>query len=223
MRKRVRCPLQGFLLSGVDNADNRSQEQHIYHGKWPLLCSPPRFAALIIVLFQSGVELASGALGIIESGISLVARLRAADQRRKELSLLSLSDHQELERMRDTIDLIQADDGLRSPIILSELDIFKAAVGSLVEVLGLIYQPQRNPTHELMHQLAHGPEDAEKIRRSMETVRQSHHRLSLRLQILHFKLTASCKGDTGREEAEGGRGVGDPDMKGKASVSGEFI
>lgn len=174
------------------------------------------------VLSQSGVELASGALGIIESGISLVTRLRAADQRRRELSLLSSGDHHELERMRDTIDLIQTDDVLRSPIIVSELDTFKSAVGSLVEVLELIYQPRRNPTREFIHQLAHGSEDAERIRRAMETVRQSHHRLSLRLQLLHVKLTVSRGGDTSREEANSNRELGDLYLKDKVSISGEM-
>jgi hypothetical protein len=125
--------------------------------------------------------------------------------------------------MRDTIDLIQADDVLRSPIMVSELDIFKAAVGSLVEVLELIYQPRRNPTREFMHQLAHGSEDAERIRRAMETVRQSHHRLSLRLQVLHVKLTASRQGDTGQKEADSDREVSDLDLKEKTLVSGEII
>ncbi|KAF1847244.1 uncharacterized protein K460DRAFT_306212 [Cucurbitaria berberidis CBS 394.84] len=137
---------------------------------------------------MSGLEVASGVIGFIETGIALIGRLRKAYQRQTDLSQSLLNHSQELEKIETSIKLVRDEDALQTAAVTSELVEMEKVTKNLIALLKELSK-SRGAAHQYVHQLVSGSEEEEKLSTVIDQISRSHEHLALRLQVAHVGLT----------------------------------
>ncbi|KAM3548797.1 hypothetical protein MY1884_009021 [Beauveria asiatica] len=149
---------------------------------------------------QSGLEIlgaASAILAMVESAISLVARLREAQQRQQGLAGVLDRHGQILAETQRIVALVKEEEALRTAAVAAELVALNVTVKGVVDVLTRIQtsgqdkKPGRFP--QVFYQLAHGSRDEASLRGAMESLGRAKCDLGLCISVAHVGLSRGMR------------------------------
>lgn len=146
------------------------------------------------------MEIASVLLGLIETAVALLGRIRKAYSRQKELTALLANHISGLERINATIRLVRDEDTLQTATVTAELLDMENLAKQLVALLDNLSRDRSGPA-QLLHQLVHGSNDEQKLDIIMKHLGRAQDHLALRVQVAHVGLTKSL-GDKMLMQAE---------------------
>ncbi|GAB1318266.1 Fungal N-terminal domain-containing protein [Madurella fahalii] len=146
---------------------------------------------------MSGLEIlgaASTVLGLVESAISLAARLREARQRQKGLAGVLDRHAQELVETQRMVALVRNEEALQTAAVAAELVALEVVAKSLVNILTRIQTSvgdnrKQRGFAQFFYQLAHGSRDEADLRTAMEDLGRVKADLGLCISVAHVGLS----------------------------------
>jgi len=144
---------------------------------------------------MSGLEVlgaASAVLGLLESAIGLVAQIREAHERQKELSAVLDRHTLELTKTKNTIQIIRDEEALQTAAVAGELVDMDKIANRLVVALKAL-RSDKGWKSQFLHQLVHGAKDESDLAKIMEELSREKTNLGLRISVAHVGLTRNLQ------------------------------
>jgi len=128
----------------------------------------------------------------LEAAIGLVAQVREAHERQKELSAVLDKHTLELTKTKNTIQIVQDEEALQTAAVASELVDVNKIVNRLVMVLKAL-RTDKGWMSRFLHQLIHGSKDEVDLAKIMDELSRAKSNLGLRISVAHVGLTRNLQ------------------------------
>jgi len=126
---------------------------------------------------------AASVLGLLETAISIVGRLRKAREQYKELASVLDSLRQELENAKAIIQVVRDEDSLQTAAVTAQLVDMERLTNGLANFLSLLDPGSKGTWRKFFHQLTAGSKDEKALTTKIDELGRAKVSLIVRIQV----------------------------------------